>query len=271
MTGKRILAISRAERFSPNSVDKDRAILQAVCCQLQAAGYADVRIESEEQTGLTGEADVYVTMARSHKALAWLEKREQQGCIVINSTRGISLCCRRYDQMRLLEAHGVPVAPANGDDGYWVKRGDMPAETPADVLFVPDWSSAVQARAAMVGQGAAAVDVRAHVGGDLIKFYGVEGTGFFRCFYPGDDGQSKFGDEQHNGCPHHYAYDEAALQAAAEHAARITATSVYGGDCIVRPDGTFALVDFNDWPSFSRCRDAAAQAIAAVIIKRMQT
>ena len=39
---------------------------------------------------------------------------------------------------------------------------------------------------------------------------------------------------------------------------------VYGGDCIVRQDGTFAIIDFNDWPSFSRCRNDAAKAIASL-------
>lgn len=36
--------------------------------------------------------------------------------------------------------------------------------------------------------------VQAHVPGDLVKFYAVKG-GFFKYFYPSDDGESKFGDE----------------------------------------------------------------------------
>jgi len=36
---------------------------------------------------------------------------------------------------------------------------------------------------------------------------------------------------------------------------------VWGGDALF--DGNeFAIVDFNDWPSFSRVRDEAARAIA---------
>ena len=35
----------------------------------------------------------------------------------------------------------------------------------------------------------------------------------------------------------------------------------WGGDAIVKGDD-FSIVDFNDWPSFSRVRDAAARAIA---------
>ena len=38
---------------------------------------------------------------------------------------------------------------------------------------------------------------------------------------------------------------------------------VYGGDCIVDETGHFYMIDFNDWPSFSRCREEAATAIAS--------
>ena len=31
----------------------------------------------------------------------------------------------------------------------------------------------------------------------------------------------------------------------------------------MREDGTYAVIDFNDWPSFARCREEAAGAIAA--------
>ena len=48
----------------------------------------------------------------------------------------------------------------------------------------------------------------------------------------------------------------------AERLAAVIGLDVYGGDCIVRSDGTFAIIDFNDWPSFSRCREEAAKAIA---------
>jgi hypothetical protein len=40
---------------------------------------------------------------------------------------------------------------------------------------------------------------------------------------------------------------------------------VYGGDCIVTVDGAWYMIDFNDWPSFSRCREEAAEAIAGLM------
>jgi hypothetical protein len=51
------------------------------------------------------------------------------------------------------------------------------------------------------------------------------------------------------------------LQRLAEHAARLTGVAVFGGDAIVTPEGRPVLIDLNDWPSFSRCREDAAKEI----------
>ena len=56
-----------------------------------------------------------------------------------------------------------------------------------------------------------------------------------------------------------------AVQADAERLAEAVGIKVYGGDCIVRSDGSFCFIDFNDWPSFSRCREEAAEAIASLV------
>ena len=105
--------------------------------------------------------------------------------------------------------------------------------------------------------------VSRHIVGDLVKFYGVQGQRFFRWYYPTDDGDTKFGCERVNGDAQHFPFNEWRLHEACARMAAITGLRVYGGDCIVRSDGTFAIIDFNDWPSFSRCREEAAEAIAA--------
>ena len=94
------------------------------------------------------------------------------------------------------------------------------------------------------------------------------GSSFFRHFYPTDDGQTKFGDETaRNGEAHHYAFDVSALQSEVERLAQLVGIEVYGGDAIIDRDGRFYIIDFNDWPSFSRCRDEAAEAIANCPLK----
>lgn len=45
---------------------------------------------------------------------------------------------------------------------------------------------------------------------------------------------------------------------------------IYGGDCIVSPDGTIRIIDFNDWPSFAPCRQEAAPYIAKCILNTIK-
>jgi hypothetical protein len=49
--------------------------------------------------------------------------------------------------------------------------------------------------------------------------------------------------------------------ALAERGAAALGLDVYGGDGVCAADGSLTLIDFNDWPSFSRCRTEAAGAI----------
>ena len=57
--------------------------------------------------------------------------------------------------------------------------------------------------------------------------------------------------------------------AIADRAADALGLAVYGGDLVVDDAGAVALVDVNDWPSFSRCRADAAQAIATHLWSRL--
>ena len=46
---------------------------------------------------------------------------------------------------------------------------------------------------------------------------------------------------------------------------------IYGGDCIVSPEGKIVLIDFNDWPSFAPCRKEAAPHIAKCILSSIKS
>ena len=70
---------------------------------------------------------------------------------------------------------------------------------------------------------------------------------------------------RHNGPAQHYTFDAEQMKNDVNRLAGLTDLEVYGGDIIVRPDGSYCIIDFNDWPSFSRCRDEAAEAIAGII------
>ena len=56
----RIIAIQRDTRFSPNSVSKDREILELVCREIDS----EIPIIDESQLSDNLSADVYISMAR---------------------------------------------------------------------------------------------------------------------------------------------------------------------------------------------------------------
>ena len=252
--------IQRAPQFSPNSVEKDKAILDAVAERLQTRGHhVESIVEGENCLPI---ADAIFTMGRLPDTLAAL--KQLQGIKIINSPKGIENCARRHLET-IMEQTGVPMPPKEGTDGYWLKRGDFAAQSKDDVVYVPNKTELEQQISAMRQRGITEYTVSAHVKGDLVKFYGVLGTGFFRYYYPTDDGVSKFGDEQHNGVAHHFRFDINDLQHQVEKLSTAVGISVYGGDCIVRADGSWCIIDFNDWPSFSRCREEAAEAITTLL------
>lgn len=263
-----LLAIKRAEEFSPNSIDKDTAIIELVVQQLSKKGFG-TRIASESNLLTDVEASLFVSMGRKPETLDFLKAQEAKGAIVVNSASGVELCCHRRKMRDILLSAGIPLAPLEGNDGYWVKRADGAATTHDDVKYVKTRNEAsAYEQWLRKEKGATDVEVTAHVVGDVMKFYGVRHTDFFRCYYSSEDGKTKFGDESINGMPHHYIYNKVELRTITDRAAEIVGIDVYGGDVIIRPDGSMAIVDLNDWPSFSRCREEAARAIVDMIITK---
>ena len=241
----KVLAVMRDVVFSPNSVDKDRAILLAAA---NCLGSDVVVVDENNIPDDVADFDICLSMARQTVNLDKLALLATQGLKVINNPLSIKACTRSIIETVM---HGIntPLAPAVGDDGYWIKRGDMAAQTKGEVRYCKNDEELQH------------YVVSAHVVGDLVKWYAVDG-GFFRYYYPSDDGNTKFGDEAINGKANHYAFDAEALRQKVEKVAQTIGITAYGGDAIVRADGTFCIIDFNDWPSFSRCREDAAKAIA---------
>lgn len=255
----RVIGVRRDDVFSPNCVEKDRAILQQTLDILRSEGWTTTLLD-EYKLSSVDKADLYLTMARSKPALDVLNALEQEGRRVINRSVGVGNC-QRSQLEKLMRKHDIPMPPENTGNGYWLKRGDAAAQSKDDVMYCRDKNSLQKAIEAFHSRGIEDYVVSAHVRGDLLKFYGVTG-GFFRYFYPTDDGDTKFGDEEINGRAHHFPFCEDDLRTDVDRLARIVGLDIYGGDAIVNAQGEYFIIDFNDWPSFSRCRAEAAKAIA---------
>jgi len=277
--GKTLL-IQRAACYSPNSEEKDLAILQEVGCFFDDAKIisegefvekfsTDNQLISAESVGAVNAYYQIISMARSPKALDCLEQLEQSGIQVLNPSAGV-WACQRSNVDKVMRENYLPLPPDKGDDGYWVKRADTTAQSKEDVCFCHDWSEVEKIKSTFMQRGITDVVTQAHVKGDVVKFYGVEGTGFFRYYYSGYDTETKFGDEERNGKPRYYSFSSSNLQADAEKLACLLQTPIYGGDAIVKEDGSYVIIDFNDFPSFSRCREEAAKAIVGRMKQKVE-
>lgn len=272
-----LISIYRAERYSPNSVERDKAIMDAVCEKLDTRytiyKTREEDIETEGMPLMQRLTDAHqphsiapllvLSMARSRKALDILMQIEAEGARVINRPLAILNATRTVID-RMMRENDIPCAPLHGDNGWWIKRGDEAAQEKGDVRFAANEKERDIITEEFRKRGITDIVTTAHVDGDLVKFYGVAGTAYFHTTYPTDGGFSKFGDERRNGTSRHTPFDIAALHTDASRLAQLTGIEVYGGDCIVRADGSYAIIDFNDWPSFSVCRHDAAEAIATI-------
>lgn len=259
---KAAVAIHRADRFSPNNIDNDLLILKAVVEKMERRlGITIPVIDETDFSDNPIEADLYLSMAREPRTLAILSGKELEGRRVINPTAGVRLCSHRALLDTLTRQWGIHMPPTEGCHGYWLKRGDSVTQTFTDVVYCPDEVALQKMNIAFQRRGIKETVVSTHIVGDVIKFYGV-GDEMFHYYYSNENGISKFGNEKINGKPHHYPFDVDALRREVQKLSRHTTVAVFGGDAIIDKDGNYYIIDFNDWPTFSNCREEAAEAIA---------
>ncbi len=279
-----IAGIMRAGAYSPNHIGNDAAIFNAAAEQLRKRGYV-VNIYSEEQFNANDvKEDVILNMCREQASIAKLQKLEDEGKLVINSGYGIENCTRER-MTRILLGSGIPypdslivntdeaIKPQLKKSGFqscWIKRGDFHAMHKEDVSYVRHPEEAQEVLQEYFLRGIKRAVINVHLVGDLVKFYGVKGTPFFYWFYPFDEGHSKYGYEAINGKSKGIKFDEKEMKKICQRAAEELNVDIYGGDCIVSPDGEMRIIDFNDWPSFAPCRTEAAPHIAKSVISAIK-
>ncbi len=284
MADIKIAAIMRAGAYSPNHIGNDAAILNAVTEQLRKRG-CEVNIYSEEQfiNGNVKE-NIIVNMCRERRSIDLLQKLEDEGRLVINSGHGIENCTRER-MTRILMGHNIPYPDSlmvdtdevvksklikAGFTRCWIKRGDFHAMHKEDVSYVRHPEEAQEVLQEYFLRGIKRAVINKHLVGDLIKFYGVSGSRFFYWFYPFDEGHSKYGHEAINGKSQGLEFDKDRMREICQHASDVLDVKIYGGDCIISPEGDIRIIDFNDWPSFAPCRDAAAPHIAKYILSAIK-
>jgi hypothetical protein len=257
-----IYGIYREKALSPGKEAEDAAILEAVLRRLAARG-RKVRLLAAEELGVKPPAAAGVLhMAQGPRALELLAQWEGQGLRLVNSPGAVRRCYRRH-LFPLLAGEGVPcprtrffpLAEALERWGRefpgpgWLKRAEVHAEGPGDVARVADLEDALAVLADFARRGLGALVWQEHVSGEELKFYAVGPGRLFQAFWTA------------TGVP----VTGSLIAEMAELASRLAGLiglEVFGGDVILTPAGVPVLIDLNDWPSFSPCREAAAQEIA---------
>ncbi|MEE1022633.1 MAG: hypothetical protein U0L83_05840 [Muribaculaceae bacterium] len=284
MSEIRIAGIMRAGAYSPNHIGNDAAIFNATADELRKRGCVVDIFSEEDFIASDIDARVILNMCREQASIAKLQKLEDDGALVINSGYGIENCTRER-MTRLLLSHGIPYPDSlivNTDESVvrqlseagfsscWIKRGDFHAMHKEDVSYCRHTEEAQDMLQEYWLRGIRRAVINRHLEGDLIKFYGVSGQPFFYWFYPFDMGHSKYGYEAVNGKSQGIPFSEEYLREICQKASDVLEVKVYGGDCIVAPDGSIRIIDFNDWPSFAPCRKEAAPFIAKCVMKSIK-
>jgi hypothetical protein len=268
-----VIGVYREPEFSPGKVEADQAIMDAVLARLQTAGARCTALSAAELVAQTvAGASLVLAMCQGPAALKRLVALEETGATVINSALAIRNCYRDLLGAGLTNA-GVP-APEGRivettppfDPGLlhtldltapiYVKRGDLHALQADDVQLVEGPGQLEAALRGFARRGIERVYTQQAVAGEVVKFYGVgDGGDYFAALAERDD-----------------LIDEATrgdLARAARAVAGTLGVSVWGGDAVVA-GRSFTIIDFNDWPSFTRVRDSAAAAIARHCLHRLR-
>jgi hypothetical protein len=257
-----VVGIFREPEYSPGRVEDDAAILERTCDALADRGI-DVSLGDVDLLTRTTPSAV-IAMCQSAASLAALDRCVAADAPVVNAPDAIR-ACYRHETVRRLTGTAAPFPPTrivvtDHDRGAltdaapcWVKRGDVHAMAADDVVFAATSREVHTVLDDFATRGIARAALQTHVEGVVVKFYGVIDGRFFRCF-------------THD---HEVPASLPVLWAAAQAGARALGLEVFGGDLVVGADGRPVLVDINDWPSFSRCRDEAADAIAGYVADRL--
>ncbi|MGE5175569.1 MAG: hypothetical protein ACM3JJ_04265 [Hyphomicrobiales bacterium] len=268
---RRLVAIYRNPTYSPlQHLANDTAILDGVVARMADAGWAVDRLrESEVERGHLPAASLYLNMAQGPLASERLTPLELDGAVVANRATSV-LRCHRHRLVGSLEEHAIPfpetmilpaeggpppidqlIALAGGHPNVWVKRGDVHAERPEDVVTATP-GGVHGAMVAFAARDVPWVAIQRHVPGPVVKFYAVADGSFFRWYPPREAAVPP-------------RVDEERLRDLVFRAARAVSLDVFGGDIALPDPESPVLIDLNDWPSFAPCRDEAALAITEYV------
>lgn len=265
----KIAGISRKETYSPNHITNDAQIILKTAGVLRSLGH-EVTIYDEgfiEHNDISEE--LIFSMAQGLTGIKKVQEFENRGATVVN-TPSSALNTYRIQMTELLTQADIPfpkstiIDVGNVVEDYfklfntkelWLKRGDVHAEHKEDVTLISSQPELEATLRDFDKRGIYEAVVQEHLPGSTIKYYGIQGTGFFHWYFTSGNSSIKF--------------DQNELKSLAFLSAEVLGVEIFGGDVIVSPDGSsMSVIDVNDWPSFAPVRDEAANNIAQLIHRK---
>ena len=271
----KIAGIPRNPKNSPNMSDKDTQLFLKIVEELKKSGHSVEILDEKDE--LSEEYDAIFHMSRTATVLEKLAQCEAKEVYVTNSTKGVKNCSREkfmeiFDKNNIRQPAYTRINTASNNFTPphlpgWLKNSSGWSCDANDVQFITTAEEYTKVLSTLAAKGCNEALFCEHITGDIIKFYGVQSEDFFRWYYP-DPTATKFGLEKINGEPQKHNFNSEELHATAIQAAKALSINIFGGDCIVTCEGEIYIIDLNDFPSFSPCRDEAAKKIATSIIER---
>ncbi len=265
--------ILREKDHSPDRVSDDAAILYAVADKLRQNAHIDVTVFPANQiNNFSSLPDIIFYMCEEEPVLNLFSQWQDSGVIFVNNVESVKNTFRENTLEILSDYSNYPRTVKvstdnpcpNGFERVWVKRGDYHAIQKEDVVYADSSRKVTEILEKFNARGIASALIQDHVGGDLIKFYGVRdsfsnSTKWFHWFY--HKNQDLKG----------YLFDEKLLETVCEEGADRLGLEIFGGDVIVSETGELWLIDVNAWPSFALFRDEASNFISDYIVSRLET
>lgn len=273
-----ILAVERFAEYSPNSENKDKQIIKSVANKLGNLGYS-VNIKNEKDLNFSKDYCKYViSMARNPMVVSCFDVWQKDGAIILNSPLSCHNCYRER-QTKIFIENNIPIPKSEviltdnkdlekiswiRDSEYWLKRADFQTIEEIDVTKRKTLNEGYQVLKNYLLRGIHRAVISENIEGDVVKFYGVQGTNWFYYYYPTED---KFHNKV-NQTDSRIQFNDKEFIKICEKAAQLLDLNIYGGDAIIDSYGKPYIIDMNDFPSFSKCREEAAQKIVERFINK---
>lgn len=276
----KLAGIYRKRKYSPNHHTTDRAIMNAAAEGLIRLGCEIFMYDESELAETPVSQKLIFSMVQGPEGIEELKKYQDRGAMIINSPQSV-IACYRYNMTCLLRQAGLPFPKSilvstsetmngqieeMGSPTIWIKRTDVHSVEAGDVIPVDIAKDSVNdVLSDFRKRGLERAVLQESIDGDVVKFYSVRYTDFFYWYYNPPEGSRP---EKGKEYPWNYPVNLKLLKQIADRAAETIGLCIYGGDAVVRNDGSIVLIDINDWPSFAPVREKAGKYIANTIYQR---